>query len=404
MGSCCDVFNFAPHVVEHIFLYLSLRDLVVQQRVCKLWKLCSERILRQKSKVCKLEMLTSIKMWKEDEHEWKDAPPNVNFNFLERDFMEWRKAWRFIPSMLFCTFDFVQYHNLIPKLEKNWIPEECCALVLETEGPMCIDSEKSEIEEDPTTVNKSNSCNLVGFSKKLKPSIMYLKTGEGDSSTNMFMCELKLMLSNQNTKFILVFCETNHLEKLDILKNDITDAVKKGMVVIGCGLDKTPLLIYPNEEVETDIVITSFDGSDVKAASTMIDMDVIGDELTISKLFENISSLKSVIDNFCESCPNHNLDKFGYCKACHSQTIGFIIMPPRSSQEWYEEYDDDPRPVCFNQEQDAFRTIFPKVPLFGVYSRGIVGGSVNMPSVNNFYTSLPSEDDFAMVFSVLLVK
>nr|XP_039263803.1 uncharacterized protein LOC120339691 [Styela clava]XP_039263804.1 uncharacterized protein LOC120339691 [Styela clava]XP_039263805.1 uncharacterized protein LOC120339691 [Styela clava]XP_039263806.1 uncharacterized protein LOC120339691 [Styela clava] len=393
-----------PCVVVHIFSYLPIRDLVKQQRVCKLWKQCSEQILFERSQFGKIEILTLIKIQQRynSEDEYEDWSSNTGDDFFKDDFMRWREKWRIIPSLLMCASYLPDSSAL--KLEKQWLPKNCIALVFETAGTICIDGEKSQIEDDLDIVDVSTSHNLIALANDIQTNVLYLKTGGGKESRDLFLSKFKTILTNEATKFVLVIA-SSRFENLKTLENDINSATEKGIVILGCSSCESLLLLCPDEHVKTDIIAVSLEGSSIKAASTYISENDIGEELTVTKLYDCILSLKNVIDKFFESCPAHvnNLDELGFCKLCHSQTIGFIIMTPRSKQEWYEEYDENPRPICFNQEQDAFRAIFPNVPLFGSYGEGIIGGSINIPNAKN-HSIFTDPEVFAMCFGVLVLS
>lgn len=388
-----------PLLVDMIFQHLTVEELCKMKLVCKMWRTTSEKILHQRSEVLQIDFMTSVKLTTD------------NSSFIN-EFMSWKKNWRHIPNIVLCVLQTSKHVKTeIDDLTGSWFPDTCPFLMVETErGLVCSDPNKTEIEDEPDTMGFVAYCNLLAMPKfpmSVSVDVICLPEEPADNESEVFLNSLSQKINHGEIKFLMMFySKTGRAMLEEKLADNLTDAYKRGIVILGCEFE-TPVILHNNGQAKDQnsakksLVAISFLGKNIKCASLHIDVDVT----SIRHLDRKVKMLKDTTVDFSQSCPNHsgNLNNYGYCNVCNSQTLGFVIANyiKGDAYDWYEETEDDPRRIRYNQEQEAFRIAFPKVPLFGCFGEGEIGTSVNLGPLSDSEELFKSE---STIFGVLFLK
>nr|XP_039265225.1 uncharacterized protein LOC120340897 [Styela clava] len=386
-----------PLVLERIFSFLSARDLLRLQSVCKSWKSCSADVLRGRKSVNQVEYITYVKNCDEDKQTVKFKRSNRQMTWkknssMYKEFSEWRNEWHCAPTAgisvsmsndrIINSFNY-DHENMI----RYWLPPANKLLTLRSVySVVCVDSEKASIENIVDDI--SDVFNYISFPQSLSNlfSVNYFNLEEEHSSEDhdKFIQTVGDELEHCDTKLVFVSVVSKDSSLSPLHKNILKPAACRGVVVIGC-IFETLIIFNPDNGPANstngiqDYVIVSFKGKNVRSASVLVGSHVD----TIKELNACLETLQETVKSFGANCPNmcKFKNKFGHCASCNSQTLGFMVAccSRANPQEWYVEEDtDDFADVPRNLEQEAFRKMIPNVPLLGIYGMGEIGGFINL--------------------------
>lgn len=379
----------SPLILDNIFMSINLFDLYKARCVCKMWKAAADAEIRKRRITSKVDC-TTISLPVDKERDQVDT-----VKLFKKKFDAWKQSWESSPTVLMVSLSFTFEFEM----KANWVPDDCTCVAIES-SPVCVDGVHIETEDDGQ--DDFESCNLVAFHSLGKASVI---ASMSSHDTKGFFSDLHNALVQPTLKFLIVFVHHDELDQLLEKADKAVDAASKRGVVILCYASYTCPMVanfQGHQNLSSGLVAVGFKGEDILATSLF---SAECGECSINELVGIWKKIDFARKRFVETCPNHEMNGTGYCVNCKSQTLGFLMSPSHHLQYGYEQYDDDIRPLCFNQEQDAFRFVIHNVPLVGwLGDQFITCSNVNVDAKPIETKVLHPVDDVNFIFALLVLR
>lgn len=384
-----EVIASSPLILDNIFMWMDLFSLYRVRRVCKTWKSAIDAEITKRRTTSKVDCVT-ICVLSEEEQSVED-----DVKIFKEKIDVWKRSWEATPTVLLvspsCSFD------LATQMTDNCFPDDCICVAIDG-AQVCVDGKHTETEGYYN--NTLLCCNLVAFHSVDKVSVLASKS-KGDED---FFKDLHDILVDPALKLLVMLMHHGEIGQL-LEKSDkvVEEAAKRGVVVLCYACDYSMVTNFRgHKNLASGLVAVSFKGQDISAASLFVAAAAGGGIKELVEYWEKIECARKM---FVQSCADHKMSSMGFCLNCKSQTLGFLLSPTQHPQYGYEEEDDDPRPVCCNQEQDAFRFILPNIPLIGWLGDYFnTSSNVNVDAEPIKTDVLRPVDDSNFVFALLVLR
>lgn len=343
------VLSNLAEVVERVLAFLPAKALLRVASVCRLWRECARRVLRTQRQVTwisaglagagHLEEHCLLRVGAQEIENVHILPSTVLYMADSETFINLEECRGHKRARKRMTMETA---SAIEKL----FPKQCDILGLVTPGIVVTPMGSTSNRPQEIELGESGFALLFPQMEGIKIQPFHFSNYPKDMPLELHQFTEVGLLENPDLRVVLVFgyncCRTgasNYLERVVSLFSDMN------VILAGGQVDNLVSLTSGSKPMHIDatgVVGLTFSGQRIQSATVLLTEDV-NDEKSVEAAMQRLKAA---------NIPEQN-------------TIGFMFACVGRGFQYYR--------AKANVEADAFRKLFPNVPLFGFFGNGEIG-------------------------------